>query len=60
MHVQEYGFGGSLFEGDFFDTDDDDSNNYTEDDDVKLSAKRPEQALSAGDVHSYSPLRPAA
>lgn len=60
MHVQEYGFGGSLFEGDFFDTDDDDSNNYTEDDDMKLSVKRPEQDLGAGDVHSYSSLRLAA
>lgn len=61
MHVQEYGFGGSLFEGDFFDTDDDDdSNNYTEDDDVKLSAKRPEDDHGAGDVLSYASLRPAA
>lgn len=61
MHVQEYGFGGSLFEEDFSDTDDDyDSNNYTEDDDVKLSAKRPEEDHGAGDVLSYSPLRPAA
>lgn len=59
MHVQEYGFGGSLFEGDFSDTDDD-SNNYTENDDVTLSAKRPEQDPGAGDVHSYSFLRPAA
>ncbi|TWW57005.1 nuclear envelope integral membrane protein 1 [Takifugu flavidus] len=63
MHVHEYGFGGSLFEGDFFDTDDDDdddSNNYTEDDEVKLSAKRPDQDPGAGDVLSYSCLRPAA
>lgn len=62
VHVQEYGFGGSLFERDFFDTDDDDdnSNNYTDDDDVKLSAKRPERDLGAGDVRSCSSLRPAA
>lgn len=58
VHVQEYGFGGSLFEDDFFDTDDDDedTNNYTDDDDKNVSVKRPEPDLGAGDTH----LRPAA
>lgn len=61
VHVQEYGFGGSLFEDDFFDTDDDDedSNNYTDDDDgndKNVSAKRPGPDPGAGDIH----LRPAA
>lgn len=58
VHAQEYGFGGMLFE-DTDDDNDEDSTNFTDDDDTNLPV-RSERDLGAGDGCSNSFLRPAA